>query len=404
MKAMNNKRENMPIKPFAFINEQLEQRKSQHLYRSSIPINGKQSRYIDVNGKQYLNFSSNDYLGLASDLALVNAWKKGADLFGIGSGGSYLVTGYNQVHRDVTQQLQEWLGVESIALFSSGYSANQAIIKLLLSKNDLLIQDKLNHASLMEAGVNSSAKMQRFKHNNMQHLQTILSANAEIDNKLVISEGVFSMDGDCAPIESLQQQCQSHQAWLMMDDAHGLGVLGKEGTGSASAQNINNNDIDIYMSTFGKALGIGGAFVSGSSQLIDYITNFSKPYIYTTGLPPAMVYCIGESARIVQTQQWRRDHLSELIAYFKLLAMKFELPLMPSNTAIQPILIGLSDTAITISQTLKKSGIWTTAIRPPTVPNNTARLRVTLTVNHQKQDIEFLVKQIKQAIDANLDQ
>ena len=389
---------------FSFIAEQLAERKAQHLHRASIPINGKQSRYIVVNGKQYLNFSSNDYLGLASDPALVNAWKKGADLFGIGSGGSYLVTGYNQVHHDVTQQLQEWLGVESIALFNSGYSANQAIIKLLLSNNDLLIQDKLNHASLMEAGCNSPAKMQRFKHNDMQHLQTILNTNSEVDNKLVISEGVFSMDGDCAPIDSLQQRCQSHQAWLMVDDAHGLGVLGKEGKGSASAQHIDNSELDIYMSTFGKALGIGGAFVSGSHQLIDYITNFSKPYIYTTGLPPAMVYCIGESARLVQTQQWRRDHLSELIAYFKLLAVQFDLPLMASNTAIQPVLIGLSDTAIAISNTLKKSGIWTTAIRPPTVPNNTARLRVTLTVNHQKQDIEFLVKQIKRAIDANLDE
>ena len=255
----------------------------------------------------------------------------------------------------------------------------------------------------MEAGVNSPAKMLRFKHNDMQHLQTILNTNSEVDNKLVISEGVFSMDGDCAPIDSLQQQCQSHQAWLMVDDAHGLGVLGKEGKGSASAQHIDNSELDIYMSTFGKALGIGGAFVSGSHQLIDYITNFSKSYIYTTGLPPAMVYCIGESARLVQTQQWRRDHLSELIAYFKLLAVQFDLPLMASNTAIQPVLIGLSDAAIAISQTLKKSGIWTTAIRPPTVPNNTARLRVTLTANHQKQDIEYLVKQIKQAINANLD-
>lgn len=392
----------LPVKPFSFIAKQLSERKSQHLHRSSVPITGKQSRYVEVNGKQFLNFSSNDYLGLASDPALVNAWKKGSDLFGIGSGGSYLVTGYNQVHHDVTQQLQEWLGVEAIALFSSGYSANQAIIKLLLSKDDLLIQDKLNHASLMEAGVNSPVKMQRFKHNNLQHLETILHSNAAIENKLVISEGVFSMDGDCAPIHSLQTHCQSHQAWLMIDDAHGLGVLGKDGKGSASVQHVANSDIDIYMSTFGKALGVGGAFVSGSSQLIDYITNFSKPYIYTTGLPPAMVYCIGESARLVQSQQWRRDHLSELIDYFKLLATQLDIPLMPSNTAIQPVLIGLSDVAINVSQTLKEVGIWTTAIRPPTVPNNTARLRLTLTANHQKQDIDYLVKQIKQAIDANI--
>jgi 8-amino-7-oxononanoate synthase len=392
----------LPCQPFSFIAEQLTQRKSQHLHRVSTPISGKQSRYIEVDGKQFLNFSSNDYLGLASDPALVNAWKKGADLFGIGSGGSYLVTGYNQVHHDVSQQLQEWLGVEAIALFNSGYSANQAIIKLLLSKDDLLIQDKLNHASLMEAGANSPVTMQRFKHNDMQHLDIILDKHADIENKLIISEGVFSMDGDCAPIHSLLAKSQSHRAWLMIDDAHGLGVLGKEGKGSASAQNIVNNDIDIYMSTFGKALGVGGAFVSGSAQFIDYISNFSKPYIYTTGLPPAMVYCIGASARLVQTQQWRRDHLSTLIAHFRSLAMQFDIPLSPSNTAIQPVLIGLSDIALKVSQTLKVAGIWTTPIRPPTVPNNTARLRVTLTVNHQKQDIEYLVRQIKQAIDANI--
>tara|TARA_R110001592_G_scaffold210876_10_gene462534 strand:- start:191 stop:1363 length:1173 start_codon:yes stop_codon:yes gene_type:complete len=388
---------------FSFIAEQLAQRKSQHLHRAATPISGKQSRHIIVNGKQYLNFSSNDYLGLASEPALVNAWKKGADLFGIGSGGSYLVTGYNQVHHDVTQQLQEWLGVEAVALFSSGYSANQAMIKLLLSKNDLLVQDKLNHASLMEAGANSPVKMQRFKHNDMQQLGAILSSNSNVENKLVISEGVFSMDGDCAPITLLQQQCKSHQTWLMIDDAHGLGVLGEEGKGSVSAQQVNNKDIEIYMATFGKALGVGGAFVSGSAQLIDYINNFSKPYIYTTGLPPAMIYCIGEAARLAQTQQWRRDHLADLIAYFKLLSAQCDIPLMPSNTAIQPVLIGLSHIALKVSETLKKAGIWAMAIRPPTVPNNSARLRVTITVNHQKQDIELLVKQIKQAIDANHD-
>jgi len=388
---------------FSFIAEQLAQRKSQHLHRASTPISGKQSRHIFVDGKQYLNFSSNDYLGLASEPALVNAWKKGADLFGIGSGGSYLVTGYNQVHHDVTQQLQEWLGVEAVALFSSGYSANQAMIKLLLSKNDLLVQDKLNHASLMEAGANSPVKMQRFKHNDMQQLGSILTSNAGVDNKLVISEGVFSMDGDCAPIALLQQQCKSHQTWLMIDDAHGLGVLGKQGKGSVSAQQINNKDVEIYMATFGKALGVGGAFVSGSAQLIDYINNFSKPYIYTTGLPPAMIYCIGEAARLAQTQQWRRDHLADLIAYFKLLSAQLDIPLMPSNTAIQPVLIGLSHVALKVSDRLKKAGIWTTAIRPPTVPNNSARLRVTITANHQKQDVELLVKQIKQAIDANHD-
>lgn len=387
--------------PFSFIAEQLAQRKQQHLHRTIIAVSGQQGRAIEVNGKHYLNFSSNDYLGLASDPVLVKAWKKGADLFGIGSGGSYLVTGYNQVHHDVTQQLKEWLGVPALALFSSGYSANQAIIKCLLAKNDLLLQDKLNHASLMEAGAISDAKMQRFQHNDMTHLETLLSKYSDIENKLVISEGVFSMDGDTAPISKLKMHCQQHNAWLMVDDAHGLGVLGKEGTGSVVKQNVANSDIEIYMATFGKALGVGGAFVSGSTELIDYMSNFSKPYIYTTGLPPAMVYCIGESAKLTQSQQWRRDHLSELIAYFKQLAKQLDIPLMDSNTPIQPVLIGKSETALAISNTLKDNGIWTTAIRPPTVPVNSARLRITITTDHQIQDIQLLAHQIRQAIDAN---
>lgn len=388
---------------FTFIAEQLAQRKQQHLYRQSTPVSGQQSRLVEVMGKQYLNFSSNDYLGLASDPALIKAWQKGADLFGIGSGGSYLVTGYNQVHHDVTQQLKQWLGLPAVALFSSGYSANQAIIKLLLSKKDLLLQDKLNHASLMEAGSISDAKMQRFKHNDTNQLATILTKHADVNNKLVISEGVFSMDGDKAPVSQLRASCDEHDAWLMIDDAHGLGVLGKEGKGSVVAQNMANSDINIYMATFGKALGVGGAFVSGSEELIEYITNFSKPYIYTTGLPPAMVYCIGEAASLAEKQQWRRDHLDALIAHFKSEAARYEIPLMGSESAIQPVMIGDSETALAVSNTLKSKGIWTTAIRPPTVPANTARLRVTLTVNHLTEDITLLVKNIRQAIDANQD-
>ena len=388
---------------FSFIAEQLTARKQQHLHRSSVAVTGKQSRFIEVEGKKYLNFSSNDYLGLASEPALIKAWQKGADLFGIGSGGSYLVTGYNQVHHDVTQQLKAWLGVDAVALFSSGYSANQAIIKLLLSKNDLLLQDKLNHASLMEAGSFSDAKMLRFKHNDMQQLSALLSKHSSVENTLVISEGVFSMDGDSAPIKALHTQCKKNDAWLMIDDAHGLGVLGENGKGSANAQQVKNSELAIYMSTFGKGLGVGGAFISGSEQLIDYMINFAKPYLYTTGLPPAMVYCIGAAASLAEKQQWRRDHLYQLIADFKSLADQYDIPLMPSDTAIQPILIGESERTIAITDHLKTKGIWTTAIRPPTVAKGSARLRVTLTVNHQKQDIALLVKQIRQAIDANND-
>ena len=386
---------------FSFIAEQLKQQKAQHLHRKSVQVTGKQGRFIEVDGNSFVNFSSNDYLGLASEPALINAWKRGGDLFGIGSGGSYLVTGYNQVHHDVTEQLKSWLNVDAIALFNSGYSANQAIIKLLLRKDDLLIQDKLNHASLMEAGIYSQAKMQRFKHNDMAHLGHILKQHIQTDNKLIISEGVFSMDGDIAPITELCSLAKQNNAWLMIDDAHGIGVLGENGQGSVAQANQSQQDIDIYMATFGKALGVGGALVSGSTELIDYINNFSKPYVYSTGLPPAMIYCIGEAAKLAEQQQWRRDHLAGLIDYFKHLSGQYDIPLMPSNSAIQPILMGSSKQALDISVWLKKQGIWTTAIRPPTVPNNTARLRVTLTTNHHKSDILLLVTKLKQAIDAN---
>lgn len=377
---------------FNFINEQLTERHQQGLYRCSTTLSGEQGRLLRAADKTYLNFSSNDYLGLAADPKLIKAWQKGAELYGIGSGGSYLVTGFNQAHQALCDQLKLWLGVESVALFSSGYSANQAIIKLLLKKPDLLFQDKLNHASLMEAGLISDCKMQRFKHNDMGHLASLLKKSSAIDaNKLIISEGVFSMDGDSAPVNALHAQAKEHDAWLMIDDAHGLGVLGKNGKGSAEACGVANNKLEIYMATFGKALGVGGAFVAGSKELIKYINNFSKPYIYSTGLPPAMAYTITAAAQIAETQDWRRDKLHLLIRTFRKCATKLGISLENSQTAIQPIIIGDSLKTLQIADKLKTLGFWTTAIRPPTVAIGTARLRITLTVNHEEKDVVNLV-------------
>jgi len=378
---------------FDFIEAQLAERKAQGLYRQTRTTQGQQGRYIEIDGKRYLNFSSNDYLGLASDPELISAWQKGADLYGVGSGGSLLVTGYNQAHQDLNEQLKSWLGVDALALYSSGYSANQAIIKLLMDKNGLLLQDRLNHASLMEAGSLSPAKMCRFKHNDMAHLETLLNKQQN-PNSLIISEGVFSMDGDTAPIAPLINKTDHHNAWLMIDDAHGLGVLGEKGRGSIVDAGRANNEAQIYMATFGKALGVGGAFVAGSQSFIDYLTNFSKPYIYTTGLPPAMAYTIGCAATMAEKQQWRRDKLMQLISDFRQLAARHDIELGESQTAIQPLIIGDSKKAVQIADQLKALGFWVTAIRPPTVPVNTARLRLTITTSHEKQDIENLINAI----------
>ena len=376
---------------FDFIAGKLETQKEINLYRSCSVAQNKQGRFIQVDSKTYLNFSSNDYLGLASDPALIQAWKEGADLYGVGSAGSPLVTGFKQAHFNLIDDIKKWLDVEAVALFSSGYSANQAIIKLLLSKGDLLIQDKLNHASLMEAGSLSACEMKRFKHNDTEHLKQILS-RASADNKLIISEGIFSMDGDKAPITELLTIAKQSKSWLMIDDAHGLGVLGEQGKGAVNAAGLNVKDCELYIATFGKALGVGGAFVSGSQSFIDYLTNFSKPYIYSTSIPPAMAHCISASIKKVQTEQWRRDKLNSLIQTFKEQAKVLGIEVGNSETAIQPVIIGSAKKTLQISEQLREKGFWVGAIRPPTVAKNSARLRITLTVHHETSDIKKLLE------------
>ena len=388
---------------FDFIASQLKEREDNNLYRKITCSASKQGREIVFENKTYLNFSSNDYLGLASDPALIEAWKEGAERYGVGSGGSFLVTGNNEAHFELCNEIKSWLGVESVALFSSGYSANQAILKLLFAhsskQTDCLIQDKLNHASLMEAGMLAPCSMKRFKHNDTKHLEQLLcKLPSTTRNKLIISEGVFSMDGDQAPISELSTLSKNHQAWLMIDDAHGLGVLGKEGRGSVASFESKALSPDIYMATFGKALGVSGAFVAGSKEFIDYLTNFSKAYIYTTAFPPAMAYTILTSIKMVRKDQWRRDKLNALISHFQLFSKKMGFDIEHSQTAIQPIIIGESEKAMRITHALKSQGFWLTAIRPPTVPKGSARLRVTLTVNHEVKDIEDLLLAIKKAL------
>ncbi|EGR4408175.1 8-amino-7-oxononanoate synthase [Vibrio cholerae] len=341
--------------------------------------------------RTYLNFSSNDYLGLASDAELVQAWQTGLARFGAGSGASPMVTGFSSAHAELEHELCHWLGYERAILFSSGFSANQALLFTLLEKEDLLLQDKLNHASLMEAGMLSPATMKRFKHNDTDHLRQLLN---EQSNCLVVTEGVFSMDGDCAPLEQIAAAVKP-RAWLMVDDAHGIGVLGEHGAGSCQAAGIHP---DILIVTFGKAFGLAGAAVLCDAQVGDYLTQFARHHVYSTAIPPAQAHALTHAVRMIQRQSWRREKLAELMACFD--EWCSDTPgYVSTSTPIKPWLLGGSESAMAASYQLKQQGIWVSAIRPPTVPVGSARLRITLTATHSKQQVRNLSDQLKRVME-----
>ena len=346
---------------------------------------------LQVNQQSMVNFSANDYLGLATDPQVLEAASNATGRYGVGSGGSPLVTGHSSLHNDLQAMICDITGLESAMLFSSGFAANSGVISTLLNQQDLLVQDKLNHASLMDAGISSSATMKRFKHNDMSHLAKQLDGAQGYDNTLVVSEGVFSMDGDCGELATLCQQADKHNAWLMVDDAHGFGINGN-GRGTCAQQDVTPN---ILMATFGKAIGTSGAFVAASAETIDYLTNFCRHYIYSTALPLPIVAATIKSIEL-STQLSRTEKLHQRIAYFKQQAQRYGLSLMPSDSAIQPLVVGSSDAALAMSSYLKQQGFWVSAIRPPTVPQGSARLRITLSANHTLHDIERLIVALAQ--------
>ena len=371
---------------FEFITQALRQQQTDSLLRT---------RAVSHDA---INFSANDYLGLSKHPEIIAAWQRGANEHGVGSGGSFLVTGYTYAHKALEEKLAEITGYESSLLFNSGYSANQALIKALLNKHDLLVQDKLNHASLIEAGIYSPVTMKRFKHNDSEHLAQILIQNRpQFANSLVVTEGVFSMDGDTSDLHAISTQCKAHDSWLLVDDAHGFGVL-PQGQNSLKQHKLSASDVDLYMATFGKAVGVSGAFVAASKDVIEYLVNFSKPYIYSTAMPAAMAVCIDKALTIMVTETWRVEHLNQLICYFKQQCFLRNITLMPSNSAIQPLIIGDASKAIKISHYLAGKGLLVKAIRPPTVPQGTSRLRITLSANHCIEDIDLLLTRLQEAL------
>lgn len=380
---------------FEFIQEALQQRRVESLLRARTVISdSSDARLLTTrDGKQYLNFASNDYLALGAELKLQSHLT--------GSRSSALVTGYQQCHQDFEALLCKHFGYDSALLFSTGFSANSSVIKALFSQNSgqksaldsAIFQDKLNHASLIDGALHSDAKHIRFNHNDMGHLRQRLEKN-KAANKLIISEGVFSMDGDSAPLQQLAELKQQHNAWLMIDDAHSFGILGENGLGTVGL----GYKPEILVITFGKAMACQGAAVLASKPVIDFLLQFNRDYIYSTAMSPLMVQAAEQQFLCVLDGQDQREQLFSNIALFKQLCAEANMPVMPSDTAIQPVVLGSAENALNAQAKLKQQGIWLTAIRPPTVPHNTARLRITLTAAHKAQDIEKLVAAMKVSI------
>ncbi len=376
----------------------LQQRRQQSLYRDRITISSSCGEQLQVDGKQLHNFCSNDYLGLAGHGDIAAAFKKGVDTYGSGSGASHLISGHCEAHHVLEEQLAEFTGRPRALLFSSGYMANMGVINALVGRTDLVLQDYLNHASLLDGGLLSRAKFQRYNHVDCDDLAAKLHAadKGKSRRKLVVTDGVFSMDGDLAPARQLADICHQHNSWLMVDDAHGFGVLGATGGGLIEDGNLSMDQVPILVGTLGKAFGTYGAFVAGSDALIETLIQFGRSYIYTTALPPAVAVATSASLQLVRSEQWRRDKLVQLIARFRSAAQQIGLKLMDSQTPIQPILLGGDQQVMDSAASLRERGFLVGAIRPPTVPIGQARLRITLCANHSEQQVDALVDALDQ--------
>ena len=374
----------------ATLQVQLDQRQQQFLYRQRRTVESGCGSVLQIDGQSLINFCSNDYLGLAGHKSIAKALQAGADIYGTGSGASHLISGHSAAHQQLEEQLAEFTGRPRALLFSTGYMANMGIINALVGRHDLVLQDQLNHASLIDGGRLSRAIFKRYKHNNTEHLQSQLKHH-EGDRKLIVTDGVFSMDGELAPLAAISKVAEQSNAWLMVDDAHGLGVLGATGAGIVQEHDLSIDEVPILMGTLGKSFGTFGAFVAGSEALIETLIQFARSYIYTTALPPAIACATSASLAIVRQEQWRRDHLNALIQRFRHGANALGLQLMDSYTPIQPVLINDDQLVMTVSQQLRAKGFMVGAIRPPTVPKGSGRLRICLSASHTEQQIDQLL-------------
>ena len=370
--------------------QQLQQRSQQQLYRSRLVVETPQGVHTHIDGKDYLAFCSNDYLGLANHPDIVEAFHKGLDNFGAGSGAAHLITGHSRAHHALEEELAAFLQRPRVLLFSTGYMANLGVMSALLGRGDRVFADHTNHASLLDGARLSGARLLRYRHNDADDLETRLQ-NAAAGELLVATDGVFSMDGDVAPLPQLADTASAHGAWLMVDDAHGLGVTGPGGRGTVAQAGLELEQVPILMGTLGKAFGTFGAFVAGSEELIETLIQEARTYIYTTAPPPALACATRVALRLVQQDDWRREQLQQLLKRFRQGAEQLGLALCDSHTPIQPLITGTAAEALRLSRALREQGILISAIRPPTVAEGQSRLRITFSAAHSEQQVDRLL-------------
>lgn len=368
---------------------ELDRLRGAHLYRSRRLLDGPQGPRPVIDGRRMLSFCSNDYLGLANHPDVIAALQRGADAHGAGSGAAHLVTGHSTAHQALEEELADFTGRSRALLFSAGYMANLGVISALAGRGDQVFEDRLNHASLLDGALLSRARLRRYAHADAGSLARMLGGEGA---RLVATDGVFSMDGDLAPLPDLARTAARAGAWLLVDDAHGLGVLGEQGRGSLDHFGLDLEQVPILVGTLGKSFGTSGAFVAGSEELIETLIQRARSYVYTTAPPPAIAEATRESLRIARRESWRRERLATLIRRFRNGAAQLGLPLMDSPTPIQPLVAGTAEQALSWSRRLEARGILVSAIRPPTVPQGSARLRVTFSAVHEEADLDRLLE------------
>ncbi len=379
---------------FTDLYQDLAEREAAGLLRRRRLLESAQGAHIRADGQEVLSFCSNDYLGLAQHPALIKAVKSAVDQAGVGAGASHLITGHHALHHELEEALARFVGLPRALLFTTGYMANLGVVTALLGRGDEVFADRLNHASLNDAAILARAELRRYPHNDMDALGKLLAAS-KAKRKLVLADAVFSMDGDVAPVNELLGLCEKYDAWLMLDDAHGFGVLGAGGRGILEYAGIRHPRI-IYMATLGKAAGVAGAFVAGEAVVVESLLQRARTYIYTTASPPMLAAALLASLDVIAAETWRRARLQELIAALREGLKLQRWRLAESPTAIQPVLVGSNEEALRVSERLLERGILVPAIRPPTVPQGTARLRISLSATHAVGDVQRLVQSLNE--------